>query len=54
MQAKEKLTVAARRAKVAELTDKGWTEREIAHKLGVSRTTVWTDKQVAAGAQAAE
>lgn len=39
-----------RRAKVAQLTAGGLSEREIAKQLGVSRTTVWTDKQVNAAA----
>lgn len=37
-----------RRRKVAELAKAGKSEREIARDLGVSRTTVWTDKQVVA------
>lgn len=44
------MTVEERRAKVAELAKAGKSEREIAKALGVSRTTVWTDKQVAAAA----
>lgn len=44
------MTVQERRAKVAELAKAGKTERQIAAELGVSRTTVWTDKQVAAAA----
>lgn len=42
-------TVEQRRDKVAELSRGGKSEREIAKELGVSRTTVWTDKQVIAG-----
>lgn len=42
------MDVQERRAKVAELAKAGKSEREIAKALGVSRTTVWTDKQVAA------
>jgi DNA-binding NarL/FixJ family response regulator len=38
--------VALRRRRVDELVAEGLTEREIARELGVSRTTVWTDKQV--------
>ena len=44
------LNVRERRAKVAALVKAGDTERQIAKKLGVSRTTVWTDKQVLAAA----
>lgn len=44
------MSVQERRQKVAQLVKAGLTEREIAKKLGVSRTTVWTDKQVIAGA----
>lgn len=44
------MTILERRAKVAELTKAGKSEREIARDLGVSRTTVWTDKQVVAAA----
>lgn len=44
------MDVQERRAKVAELAKTGKSEREIAKELGVSRTTVWTDKQVAAAA----
>jgi transposase len=44
------MTVEERRAKVAELTKEGKSEREIAKALDVSRTTVWTDKQVVAAA----
>ncbi len=44
------MTVEERRRKVAELARAGKSEREIARDLGVSRTTVWTDKQVAAAA----
>lgn len=40
----------ARRAEVARRAANGESEREIARALGVSRTTVWTDKQVAAAA----
>lgn len=36
----------ARRAEVARRAANGESEREIARALGVSRTTVWTDKQV--------
>lgn len=35
----------ARRAEVARRAANGESEREIARALGVSRTTVWTDKQ---------
>lgn len=42
------MTVQERRRKVAALVKAGETEREIARRLGVSRTTVWTDKQVLA------
>jgi Bacterial regulatory proteins, luxR family. len=42
------MTVQERREKVAELAKAGKSERAIAAELGVSRTTVWTDKQVAA------
>lgn len=38
--------VERRRAEVARRTAAGETERQIARALGVSRTTVWTDKQV--------
>ncbi len=41
-----KLDVDQRRQRVAELNAKGLSERDIARALGVSRTTVWTDKQV--------
>lgn len=44
------MDVDERRRKVAELTKAGKSEREIARELGVSRTTVWTDKQVVAAA----
>lgn len=44
------MTIDERRRKVAELSREGRSEREIAKALGVSRTTVWTDKQVAAAA----
>lgn len=40
--------VQERRQKVAELVKAGKSEREIAKALSVSRTTVWTDKQVLA------
>lgn len=46
--AKDEAAIAARRAEVARRSTAGQTEREIARALGVSRTTVWTDKQVAA------
>ena len=39
-------TLIHRRGEVARLTAEGKSEREIAKELGVSRTTVWTDKQV--------
>jgi DNA-binding NarL/FixJ family response regulator len=42
------MTIEERRRKVAELTKAGKSERAIARDLGVSRTTVWTDKQVMA------
>lgn len=45
------MSIQERRAKVAQLVKAGLTEREIARKLGVSRTTVWTDKQVLAAAK---
>lgn len=44
------MSIEERRAKVAELTKAGKSERAIAAELGVSRTTVWTDKQVVAAA----
>jgi len=44
------MTVEARRAEVDRMSRAGMSEREIAKALGVSRTTVWTDKQVAAAA----
>jgi len=44
------MDIQERRAKVAVLTKAGKSEREIAKDLGVSRTTVWTDKQVVAAA----
>lgn len=44
------MTIEERRAKVADLTRAGKSEREIARELRVSRTTVWTDKQVVAAA----
>lgn len=47
------IAIARRRTKVAELTGAGKSEREIARELGVSRTTVWTDKQVNAEVEAA-
>lgn len=37
--------IASRRAKVANLADAGLSERAIADALGVSRSTVWNDKQ---------
>lgn len=46
------MTIQERRAKVAQLAKAGKSEREIARELGVSRTTVWTDKQVAAAVAA--
>ena len=42
------MDVQERRTKVARLVKAGDSEREIARRLGVSRTTVWTDKQVLA------
>lgn len=42
--------VETRRAEVARRTAAGETERQIARALGVSRTTVWTDKQVLSAA----
>jgi hypothetical protein len=42
------MSIEERRAKVAELSKAGKSERQIAAELGVSRTTVWTDKQVVA------
>ena len=44
------MDVNERRQKVAQLAKAGKSEREIAKELGVSRTTVWTDKQVVAAA----
>lgn len=44
-------SVEVRRQKVAALVKAGKTEREIARELGVSRTTVWADKQVLASAK---
>lgn len=44
--------IAERRVRVAELAKAGRSERDIARELGVSRTTVWTDKQVNAAAKA--
>lgn len=46
------MTVEERRQKVAELAKAGKSERAIAQELGVSRTTVWTDKQVNAATKA--
>lgn len=51
MAAAQTMTVTERRAEVARRSKAGETEREIAKALGVSRTTVWTDKQVAKAAQ---
>lgn len=42
--------IETRRAEVARRSTAGETERAIARALGVSRTTVWTDKQVIAAA----
>lgn len=42
--------IVERREAVAKLAAEGKSEREIARLLGVSRTTVWTDKQVNAAA----
>lgn len=44
--------IESRRAEVARRAAAGESERDIAKALGVSRTTVWTDKQVAAAAKA--
>ena len=44
------MSIEERRRKVAELAKEGKSERAIARELGVSRTTVWTDKQVLAAA----
>lgn len=44
-------TIEERRAEVARRTAAGESERAIAAALRVSRTTVWTDKQVNAAAQ---
>ena len=44
------MDVNERRQKVAQLAKAGKSAREIAKELGVSRTTVWTDKQVVAAA----
>ena len=41
-----KTDVNARRTEVARRSAAGESERAIAKALGVSRTTVWTDKQV--------
>ena len=41
------MTIDERRQEVARRTKAGESERDIARALGVSRTTVWTDKQVA-------
>lgn len=40
--------IEKRRAEVARRSATGESERQIAQALGVSRTTVWTDKQVTA------
>jgi transposase len=45
------MTVQERRRRVVNLVKAGWSEREIAKKLGVSRSTIWSDKQVAGGAK---
>jgi DNA-binding CsgD family transcriptional regulator len=42
--------IEVRRAEVARRVAAGESERDIARALGVSRTTVWTDKQVNAAA----
>lgn len=39
------MSVSERRRQVALLVKNGFSEREIAKRLGVSRTTVWADKQ---------
>lgn len=41
-----------RRARILRLHRDGLTEREIARKVGVSRTTVWTTLQTAKKAAA--
>lgn len=46
--AQEQSTIEARRRLVERAVKDGLSERQIAEKLGVSRTTVWTDKQVLA------
>lgn len=46
----EHRSVEKRRAEVARRAAAGESERDIARALGVSRTTVWTDKQVNAAA----
>lgn len=50
--AKDDTAIAARRAEVDRRTNAGESERAIASALRVSRTTVWTDKQVNAAAKA--
>lgn len=40
------MEIEERRERVAALTRAGKSERAIAAELRVSRTTVWTDKQV--------
>lgn len=46
--ATDKSTIDARRRLVERAVRDGLSERQIAEKLGVSRTTVWADKQVLA------
>lgn len=43
-------SIESRRRRVAALVREGYSEREIAAKLGVSRSTVWADKQALAEA----
>jgi transposase len=44
------MNVQERRSRVAALVKAGLSEREIAKKLDVSRSTVWNDKQQTAKA----
>lgn len=39
--------ITERRKRVAQMVKQGLTERYIARELGVSRSTVWNDKQMA-------
>lgn len=45
------IDIERRRREVARLVTEGHSERQIASLLDVSRTTVWTDKQILAGAK---